>query len=90
LKGEEIFGSTKRKLDIPIGDAGDSHRPDKVNFSQPRIWTRSTKSSEESLEGNGTRNEANLSQYVSVVFESDCDTSKWHIARINHKSTARC
>jgi hypothetical protein len=35
LEGEEIFGSTKRKLDLPPGDDGDSHRPDKVNFSQP-------------------------------------------------------
>jgi hypothetical protein len=34
LKGKEIFGSTKQKLDLPPGD-GDSHRPDKVNFSQP-------------------------------------------------------
>ena len=34
LEGEEIFGSTKRRLDVPIGDAGDLHRPDKVNFSQ--------------------------------------------------------
>jgi len=25
LEGEEIFGSTKRKLDVPISDAGDSH-----------------------------------------------------------------
>ena len=42
LEGEETFGSTKRKLDVPIGDAGDSHRPDKINFSQPRVRTRST------------------------------------------------
>ena len=35
LEGEEIFGSMKRKLDLPLGDDGDSHRPDKVNFSQP-------------------------------------------------------
>jgi hypothetical protein len=35
LEGEEIFGNTKRKLDLPLGDDGDSHRPDKVNFSQP-------------------------------------------------------
>jgi hypothetical protein len=35
LEGEEIFGSTKRKLDLPLGDDGNSHRPDKVNFSQP-------------------------------------------------------
>jgi hypothetical protein len=33
LEGEEIFGSTKRKLDLLPGDDGDSHRPDKVNFS---------------------------------------------------------
>ena len=25
-----------------------------------------------------------------VAFESDCDTSKWHIARISHKSNTRC
>ena len=35
LEGEEIFGSTKRKLDLPPSDDGDSHRPDKVNFSEP-------------------------------------------------------
>jgi len=45
LEGEEIFGSTKRKLDVPIGDARDSHRLDKVNFSQPRVRTRSTTTS---------------------------------------------
>ena len=33
LEGEKTFGSTKRKLDVPIGDARDSHRPDKINFS---------------------------------------------------------
>jgi len=90
LEGEEIFGSTKRKLELPIGDARHSHRPDKVNFSQPRVRTRSTKSSEELLEHSGTCNEANPSQYVTVAFESDCDTLKWHIARISHKSVARC
>jgi hypothetical protein len=37
LEGEEIFGSTKQKLDLPPGNEGDSHRPDKVNFSQPRV-----------------------------------------------------
>jgi hypothetical protein len=41
LEGEEIFGSTKRKLDLPPCNDGDSHRPDKVNFSQPRVQTRS-------------------------------------------------
>jgi hypothetical protein len=41
LEDEEIFGSTKRKLDLPPGDDGDFYRPDKVNFSQPRVQTRS-------------------------------------------------
>ena len=44
LEGEKTFGSTKRKLDMPIGDAGDSHRLDKINFSQPHVKTRSTPS----------------------------------------------
>ena len=30
-----LTSSTKQKLDLPPGDDGDSHRPDKVNFSQP-------------------------------------------------------
>jgi hypothetical protein len=37
LKGEEIFGSTKRKLDLPLGDDGDYHQLDKINFSQPQV-----------------------------------------------------
>jgi hypothetical protein len=90
LEGEEIFGSTKRKLDVPIGDAGDSHRPDKVNFSQPRVRTRSTTTSSEILEGKGKQIDANSSPHVTVACESDCDTSKWHIARISHKSNAKC
>ena len=60
LEGEEIFGSMKRRLDISIGDSMDSHRPDKVNFSQPCVRTRSTKGVEESLEGNGPWTEDNL------------------------------
>src|SRR5450759_2063919 len=43
LEGAEIFGSTKRKLDLPPGSDHDSHRQDKVNFSIPRMSTRSTK-----------------------------------------------
>ena len=90
LEGEEIFGSMKRKLDVPIGDAGDSHRPDKINFSQPRVRTRSTTASSPSSHDRAQESEANTSGHVPIAFESDCDTSKWHIARISHKSNARC
>ena len=88
LEGEETFGSTKRKLDVPIGDAGDSHRPDKINFSQPHVRTRSTPTVSQSSGEKGEQAQPNHSQHVTVAFESDCDTSKWHIARISHKSNA--
>ena len=42
LEGEEVFGSQKRKADMPLGYEQDSHRPDKVNFSRPRVRTRSS------------------------------------------------
>ena len=42
MAGEEVFGSQKRKADVPLGFEGESHRPDKVNFSCPRIQTRSS------------------------------------------------
>ena len=37
LKGENIFGSVKRKLDLPPGDESDSHRHDRVNFTIPKL-----------------------------------------------------
>jgi hypothetical protein len=43
MAGEEVFGSQKRKADVPLGFQGESHRPDKVNFSRPRIVTRSSR-----------------------------------------------
>jgi hypothetical protein len=43
LASEEVFGSQKWKADIPLGFEGESHRPDKVNFSHPRIATRSNR-----------------------------------------------
>jgi hypothetical protein len=43
MAGKEVFGSQKRKTDVPLGFEGESHRPDKVNFSRPRIATRSSR-----------------------------------------------
>ena len=37
LEGKTIFGSTKRKLDLPPGDDSDSHHHDCVNFTVPKI-----------------------------------------------------
>jgi hypothetical protein len=46
FEGEEVFGSQKRKADIPLGSEHESHRPDKVNFSHPRVRTRSSAAKE--------------------------------------------
>jgi hypothetical protein len=43
MAGKEVFSSQKRKADVPLGFEGESHRPDKVNFSRPRIATRSSR-----------------------------------------------
>jgi hypothetical protein len=48
MVGEEVFGSQKRKADVPLGFEGESHRPDKVNFSHPRIATRSSRANHSS------------------------------------------
>jgi hypothetical protein len=42
FEGEEVFGSQKRKADIPLGSEHESHRPNRVNFSYPQVRTRST------------------------------------------------
>ena len=42
LEGERVFGSAKRKLDLPPGDDGDSHRHNRVNFSVPKLSKRAS------------------------------------------------
>ena len=37
LEGETIFGTAKRKLDLPPGDDSDSHRHNRVNFAIPKV-----------------------------------------------------
>ena len=72
LVGTEIFGSSKRKLDLSLGSHSDSHRQDKVNFSIPRMSTRSTKARiEEALS-----DPVHAVQHTTCVLETDCDTSK--------------
>jgi hypothetical protein len=43
MAGKEVFGSQKRKANVPLGFEGESYRLDKVNFSRPRIATRSSR-----------------------------------------------
>jgi hypothetical protein len=37
LEGEEMFGSTKHKVDLPLGLKAESHRHDQVNFSHSKV-----------------------------------------------------
>jgi hypothetical protein len=43
LEGEEVFVFLKRKPDTAFGDERESHRPDKISISRPRVQTRSTR-----------------------------------------------
>jgi hypothetical protein len=90
LEGEEIFGSTNWKLDLLLGDDGDSHRPDNVNFSQPRMQTRSKTAHTEFAGASVAGADKDELPHVTTALESDCDMSQWHIARISHKSSYKC
>jgi hypothetical protein len=37
LEGEKVFGFTKRLVDCPLNENNDSHRPNCVDFSHPRV-----------------------------------------------------
>ena len=90
LEGGEIFGSMKRKLDLPPGDDGDSHRLDKVNFSQPRVETRSRATHTEFARASTAGANKDKLPHVTAALESDYDMLQWHIARISHRSSCTC
>jgi hypothetical protein len=43
MEGEEVFGSQKHKLDMPLGDKQESHKPNRVNFTCLRVEIRSSR-----------------------------------------------
>jgi hypothetical protein len=49
LEGAEVFGSQKRKPDTPIGADDETHRPDTVKFSRPRVAQKTIRSHASSL-----------------------------------------
>ena len=65
LEGEEVFGSQKRKADMPLGCEQDSHRPNKVNFSRPHVRTRSVVA--------GTSTTATAPSDEDISFRADVD-----------------
>ena len=85
---EEVLGFMKKKLDLPIGSKGDSHRLDKVNFSHPRVQTSSA-TTRVQLETIADKFNY-VMPHIQHLMETNCDTSEWHIARIPHRSKKRC
>jgi hypothetical protein len=77
LEGSEIFGSSKRKLDLP-SRLFDSHRLKKVNYSIPHSITRSTKAFIEDFlkpVGHGIA-------HITYVYKTDCNLFQWYIAHL--------
>jgi len=90
LEHEEVFGSSKWKLDLSIELDGDSHHPDNFNFLQPRVLIRSTRDYIEPMKETNTIDNSGHVPHVTTTFEMDCDTTQWHIARILYKSSYKC
>lgn len=86
IGGVELCGSTKRKLNLLYGSTHKFHRLDKVNYSIPRLHTRSKRVPiEESLQAanNGV-------VHITRVLESECPKSQWHVVQLLYSSEEDC
>ena len=102
LESADVFGSQKRRPDTPIGDDGEIHRPDTVNFSRPPPGKRITRSqpkilptiieeSSSSVQEVQVPSPAGLGFHrVTAVQETKVDVSLWYIARIPYTSGKFC
>jgi hypothetical protein len=86
LEGFELFGSTKRKLNLPPGSEYDSHRPDKVKYSIAHLNTRSTRARID----DSFKHDENMVSHTTNVLESECPESQWHISRLSYPSKKEC
>ena len=74
LEGSELFGSTKRKLNLPPCVDCDSHRPDKVNYCIHRPNTRATRQRIEkplNFAEHGVAHTTSVLEIDCLVYESD-------------------
>ena len=102
LEGAEEFGSRKRKADVPIGDDDETHRPDTVSYSRPRIGRRVTRAHAGNLSTIQEEDEDEEQptipstfagpsiQRVTAVQETKVDEGLWHIARLRENSAKAC
>lgn len=82
LEDKEIFGSTKWKLDLLLGDDGDSHGPNKVNFLLPQVQTMSRVVYTKFAKTLAVAPDREELPHVTTALEFDYDMSQWHSARI--------
>jgi hypothetical protein len=98
-----VFGSQKCKADIYLGSEHESHRPDRVNFSCPRIKTRSTAAAGASyslsdipeepstnLQEHPIPNVYNRTTHVTAIHKTTCKETEWHISRLLKTSAKAC
>ena len=89
----------KRKADTPIGAEDETHRPDTLNFSQPRVAQRTTRSQASPLSTIVEESSPSVLEVpppptdldfhrVIVVQESEVDEKLWHFARVYNSSKA--
>jgi hypothetical protein len=89
FEGEEVFGSQKRKADIPLGSEYKSHKPDRMNFSRPRIRIRSTRTRSASCNLNDILEELspnlqdnNRTIHITAIKETTYKETKWYIVKL--------
>jgi hypothetical protein len=103
FEGEEVFGSQKRKADLPLGSEHKSHRPDRVNFSHPRVRTRSTTAVGAScslsdipeepstdLQEHPIPNVNSRMTHVTAIHKTACQETEWHISRLPKTLAKAC
>ena len=104
LEGKRVFGSAKRKLDLPPGDETDSHRHDCVNYSVPKLSKKGSPG--QSRIPLSVPNNANMGRSAKAssshggvvrtktglpVLESSCaNLMSWRIERISPSSLDLC
>jgi hypothetical protein len=103
FEGEEVFGSQKHKADISLDSEHESHRPNRINFSHPRVRTRSTVVAGASCSLGDIPEEPSIdlqdhpipiinikTTHVTAIHETAYKETEWHIARLPKTSTKAC
>ena len=102
LEDAEVFGSQKRKPDIPIGADDETNRPDIFNFSCPSLAQRTTSSHASPLPTIVEESSPSVLEVppppptgldfcrVIAVQVSEVDEKLWNIACVPYNSSKAC